>query len=63
MGALAEHCAFDNNVGAEPCRRKFGREERHASRLSVGQEDILGTAFVVTVLSSCQGCSGFIGFD
>ncbi|CAJ1381689.1 unnamed protein product [Effrenium voratum] len=29
MGALAEHCAFDNNVGAEPCRRKFGREDFH----------------------------------
>ena len=26
MGALAEHCAFDINIVAEPCRKKFGRE-------------------------------------
>ncbi|CAK9010866.1 Sodium-dependent phosphate transport protein 2A, partial [Durusdinium trenchii] len=43
MGALAEHCAFDINIVAEPCRKKFGKEAfEHGFNFLIDSMDYLG---------------------
>ncbi|CAE7266212.1 SLC34A1, partial [Symbiodinium sp. KB8] len=43
MGALSEHCRFDNTMGAEPCQRKFGKEAfRHGFEFLMNSVEYLG---------------------